>query len=95
MNYLEVPADIVLLAVIWRLRYKLSLRDVAEIFLERSFPFTLEVIRGWEARFAPSIKDQLHSKRQGQVGKCWYVDETYLKVHGKWWYVYRAIDQGA
>ena len=31
-NYLEFPTDIVLLAVLWRLRYKLSLRDVAEIF---------------------------------------------------------------
>jgi transposase-like protein len=32
--------DIVLLAVLWRLRYKLSLRDVAEMFLERDFAFT-------------------------------------------------------
>jgi hypothetical protein len=39
-NYLEFPTDIVLLAVLWRLRYKLSLRDVAEMFLTRGFPFT-------------------------------------------------------
>lgn len=31
-NYLEFPTDIVLLVVWWRLRYKLSLRDVAEMF---------------------------------------------------------------
>ena len=36
-NYLEVPTDVVLLVVLWRLRYKLSLRDVAEMFLERGF----------------------------------------------------------
>src|SRR6187402_31762 len=39
-NYLEFPTDIVLLVVIWRLRYKLSLRDLAEMFLQRGFEFT-------------------------------------------------------
>lgn len=91
-NYLEFPTDIVLLAVVWRLRYKLSLRDIAEMFLERGFPFTHEAIRDWEARFAPLIADQLRLKRQGQAGRSWYVDETYIKVQGKWCYLYRAID---
>jgi putative transposase len=92
-NYLEFPTDIVLLVVIWRLRYKLSLRDLAEMFLERGFTFTHEAIRDWEARFAPVLADQLQIKRRGQAGKSWYVDETYLKVHGKWCYLYRDIDQ--
>jgi putative transposase len=91
-NHLEFPTDIVLLAVLWRLRYKLSLRDVAEMFLVRGFVFTHETVRDWEARFAPLIMDQLRHKRQGQTGKSWYVDETYVKVHGKWCYLYRAID---
>ena len=91
-NYLEFPTDIVLLAVLWRLRYKLSLRDVAEMFLERGFAFTHEAIRDWEERFAPLIADQLRTKRRGQAGRSWYVDETYLKVGGKWCYLYRAID---
>ena len=91
-NHLEFPTDIVLLAVLWRLRYKLSLRDVAEMFLARGFSFTHEAIRDWEARFAPLIIDQLRVKRQGKAGKSWYVDETYVKVHRKWCYLYRAID---
>jgi len=68
-NYLEFPTDIVLLVVIWRLRYKLSLRDLAEMFLERGFTFTHEAIRDWEARFAPVLADQLRIKRRGQAGK--------------------------
>lgn len=72
--------------------YKLSLRDVAEIFLERSFVFTHETVRDWEKRFAPLIADRLWTKRRGQAGTSWYVDETYIKVHGKWRYLYRAID---
>jgi IS6 family transposase len=27
------------------------------------------------------------------VGNWWFVDETYVKVAGKWRYVYRAVDQ--
>jgi hypothetical protein len=44
-NFLEYPTDIVLLVVLWRLRYKLSLRDLAEMFLERGFEFTYEAVR--------------------------------------------------
>jgi putative transposase len=62
-NYLEFPTDIVLLVVSWRLRYKLSLRDLAELFLERGFVFTHEAVRDWEERFAPLIADQLRAKQ--------------------------------
>jgi transposase-like protein len=41
------------------LRYKLSLRNIAELFLERGFVFTHEAVRDWEERFAPMIADQL------------------------------------
>ncbi|GHP00409.1 hypothetical protein KSF_104560 [Reticulibacter mediterranei] len=92
-NFLEYPTDTVLLVVLWRLRYKLSLRDLAEMFLQRGFAFTHEAVRDWEARFAPLIGDQLRRKRRGQAGISWYVDETYVKVQGKWCYLYRAIDR--
>ncbi len=92
-NYLECPTDIVLLVVIWRLRYKLSLRDLAEMFLHRGFAFTHEAVREWEARFAPLVADNLRAKRKGQAGRSWHVDETYIRVGGVWKYLYRAIDR--
>jgi putative transposase len=92
-NFLEYPTEVVLLVVLWRLRYKLSLRDVAEMFLQRGVVFTHEAVRDWEARFAPLLADQLRAKRRGQAGTSWYVDETYVKVHGIWCYLYRAIDR--
>jgi transposase-like protein len=58
----------------------------------RGNSITHEAVRDWEARFAPLLADQLRTKRHGQAGTSWYVDETYLKVHGKWCYLYRAID---
>ena len=69
-NRLEFTTDIVLLVALWRLRYKLSLRDLAEMFLERGFEFTHEAVREWEARFAPLITAQLRAKRKGQAGGC-------------------------
>jgi hypothetical protein len=76
-NFLQYPTDLVLLVVLWRLRYTLSLRDLAEMFLERGFSFTHEAVRDWEVRFAPLMADQLPVKRRGQAGRSCYVDETY------------------
>ena len=92
-NYLEYPTDLVPLVVLWRLRYKLSLRDLAEMCLARGFEVTHETIRDWEERFAPLMVEQLRAKRKGQAGRSWYVDETSVKVHGRWCYLYRAIDR--
>ncbi len=83
-NFLEYSTDIVLLVVLWRLRYKLSLRDLAEMFLERGFELTHEAVRDWEAHFAPLLADQLRAKRRGLAGRSWYVDETYVSVKGTW-----------
>jgi putative transposase len=75
------------------LRYKLSFRDLAEMFLERGFTFSHAAVREWEARFAPLLAERLRAKRQGHAGPSWHVDETYVKVNGAWWYLYRAIDR--
>lgn len=92
-NFLEFPTDLVLLVVRWRLRYKLSLRDLAEMFPERGFTFTHEAVREGEERFAPRMLEALRKKRRGKTGPSWYVDETYVRVKGKWCYLYRAIDR--
>src|SRR5947209_3670849 len=92
-NHLQFRTDPVMLVVLWRLRYKLSLRDLAEMFLIRGFEFTHETVRDWEERFAPLITQQLRSRRKGKAGYSWHCDETYLKVGGRWCYLYRAIDR--
>jgi len=91
-NDLSVPTDVVFLVVIWRLRYPLSLRHLAEMFLERGFAFSHETVRAWEALVAPLLTEQLRAKRKGKAGPKWHADETYIKVHGAWCYLYRAID---
>ena len=92
-NDVHYPTDIVLLVVLWRIRYKLSLRDLVEMSSVRGYEFSHETVRDWEARFAPLLTAQLRAKRRGQAGRSWYVDETYVKVKGVWCYLYRAIDR--
>src|ERR1700756_939809 len=75
-NYLEFPTDIVFEIVLCRLRYKLSLRDLAEMFLLRGFEFTHEAVREWEERFAPLLAGHIRRKRKGKPGRRWYVDEN-------------------
>ena len=76
--------------VLWRVRYKLSLRDLAEMFLDRGILFTHEAVREWEAKLAPTLSETLRKQRRGKVGASWYADETYLRVKGRWTYLYRA-----
>ena len=93
LNKAQYPSDVIALVVLWRLRYKLSLRDLAEMFLTRGFIFTYEAVREWEAKLTPALAENLRRKRNGRVGRSWYVDETYIRVRGQWRYLYRAIDR--
>src|SRR3954470_22879944 len=93
LNRAQYPSDVIALVVLWRLRYKLSLRDLPEMFALRGIVFSHEAVREWEAKLTPALAEALRRRRRGQVGRSWYVDETYLKVHGRWCYLYRAIDR--
>jgi transposase-like protein len=83
----------VCLVVFWRFRYKLSLRDLAEMFLQRGIIFTYEAVRKWKAKLVPPWGEALCKRRQGTVGQSWYVAETYVRVQDQWQYLYRAIDR--
>jgi transposase-like protein len=92
-NRLQYPTDVVCLVVLWRLRYKLSLRDLVEMFALRGLIFTHEAVREWEAKLTPHLTEELRKVRRGKVGKSWHSDETYLRIAGRWCYLYRAIDR--
>src|SRR3954453_10294806 len=63
------------------------------MFAVRGIVFSYEAVREWEAKLTPALAEALRRHRRGQVGRSWYVDETYLKVDVRWCYLYRAIDR--
>jgi putative transposase len=72
---------------------KLALRDLPEMFLIRGIVFSHEAVRNWETKLTPAMAESLRRRRRGKAGRSWYVGETYIKVHGHWRYLYRAIDR--
>ena len=95
LNRAQFPSDVVALVVLWRLRYKLSLRDLPEMFALRGMVFSREAVREWKAKLTPALAEELRRRRRGKVGRSWHVDETYLKAAGRWCYVYRANELAA
>ena len=86
------PPEVIVLAVRWYLRFGLSYRDVEELLAERGVEVDHVTIHRWVQRFTPLLADAARPCRHA-VGDRWQVDETYVKVAGRWRYVDRAIDQ--
>jgi transposase-like protein len=83
---------VIVLAVRWYLRFGLSYRDVEELLAERGVEVDHVTIYRWVQRFTPLLADAARPCRHA-VGDRWFVDETYLKIGGRWRYLYRAVDQ--
>jgi transposase-like protein len=86
------PREVISLAVRWYLRYGLSYRDVEELLAERGITVDHVTIDRWVQRFTPEFIEAARPGRHAP-GDRWFADETYLKVAGKWAYLYRAVDQ--
>src|SRR4029453_6020965 len=86
------PPDVIVLAVRWYLRFGLSYRDVEELLAERGVEVDHVTVYRWVQRFTRLLAEAARPCRHA-VGDRWWVDKTYVKVAGRWRYVYRAIDQ--
>ncbi len=91
-TYHGFPDDVIALAVRWYVRYRLSYADVVEWFAERGLTIERSTIYRWVQRFLPLFVEAARAYRR-PVGATWRVDETYVRLSGRWTYVYRAIDQ--
>ena len=86
------PQDIILMGVRWYLAYPLSYRHVEELMEERGVPVDHATIQRWVVKYSPQLEEAFH-RRKRPVWVSWRMDETYIKVKGHWYYLYRAVDK--
>jgi transposase, IS6 family len=82
---------VITVPVRWYLRYGLSYRDIEELLAERGIDVDHLTVYRWVQRFTPLFADAARPLRH-ITGDRWFVDETYVKVAGRWRYLYRAVD---
>ncbi|WP_377867468.1 IS6 family transposase [Bacillus sp. R86525] len=83
--------DIILLTVRWYLLYNLSYRDLVEMLEEQGLFISHTMIMSWVHQYGPELDKRIR-RHLKQTNDSWRVDETYIKVKGRWMYLYRAVD---
>ena len=83
--------DVILLCVDWYLRFSLSYRNLEEMMAGRHLSVDHTTVWRWVQRYAPELNRRLRRELK-PTGRSWRVDETYVRVAGRWTYLYRAVD---
>jgi transposase-like protein len=86
--------DIILTCVRWYLAYPLSYRQLEELMQERGVSVDHSTINRWVVKYGPELEAAFH-RRKRPVWLSWRMDETYIKVKGRWYYLYRAVDKAS
>lgn len=86
------PKDVILFAVFFYVRYGVSYRDIEEIMAERGVDLDHVTLNCWVVKYAPLTADKARARNRA-TARSWRVDETYIKVKGRWMLLYRALDK--
>jgi putative transposase len=86
------PKAVILHAVFFYVRYAVSYRDLEEILAERGVFVDHATLNRWVVKFSPLIAANAQAKKR-PTAISWRIDETYIKVRGRWTYLYRAVDR--
>ena len=86
------PKEVIMDAVYHKLRYSLSYREIEEILKNKGVEVDHSTIQRWVEKFS-CVLDMVFKKNKKPLTSSWYLDETYIKVKGKWLFYYRVIDR--
>jgi putative transposase len=88
-------AEVIRLTVLLYIRYPLSLRQVEDLLFERGIDICHETVRLWWNRFGPMFAAEIRKRRIRH--RCyspwrWHLDEVFVRINGKMFYLWRAVD---
>jgi putative transposase len=86
------PPQIIAHAVWLYHRFALSFRDVEDLLAQRGVEVSYETIRRWCIKFGPGYATRTR-RRRPQLGDTWYLDEVFINIQGRRFYLWRAVDQ--
>lgn len=86
------PKAVILMSMRWYIAYPLSYRNVEELLSERGLSVDHATVNRWVVKHSPTLESKFRNTKN-VVGKSWKMDETYIKVKGRWVYYYRAVDK--
>lgn len=86
------PKEVILHTVFFYLRHSVSYRDLDEILAERGVKVDHATLDRWVVKYASQEADEAR-RRKRPLDRSWRMDETYIRVKGKWVYLYRAVDK--
>jgi transposase-like protein len=84
--------DTIIQCVNWYLRFKLSYRDLALMMGQLGVSVAPCTILRWVIRYSVDFAESMRPFEK-PVGRSWRCDETYIRVGGRWMYLYRAVDE--
>jgi transposase, IS6 family len=87
----QFTAEVILWAVRWYLMFPISYRDLELMLAGRGVEVDHTTIFRWIQAYAPELEKRIRPHLRPSNGS-WRVDETYVKVKGRWTYLYRAVD---
>ena len=95
-RYFNSSPEVIRLVVMMYVRYPLSLRNVEDLLAEHGIDISHETVRFWWSRFGPIFAAEIRKRRVAHMRSYpqwrWHLDEAFVKVNGKLWYLWRAVD---
>ncbi|PSV92419.1 IS6 family transposase [Photobacterium iliopiscarium] len=85
--------DIILWCVRWYGSTPMSYANLSDMLAERSILVNRSTIYRWFIQYGPALRKKLRRYQFIRIDSSWQLDETYVKVKGKWYYLYRAINK--